>query len=203
MTDNSVETSAQIPASPPAKKLPFWIDFGPLVLFYASFMYWKQQHPDEAIIWAAGVLAVAAVLALIYAWAKYKHTSGILIFSTLMIGGFALAAFIFDDKRFVFIKPTVVNVIFGVITIGGVLAKKNVIKMLMGSAFELPDAKWNVLAIRYGLFCFAMALLNEYIWRNFSETFWASFKLALMLFTVIFTASQIPFLMKHGKMKEQ
>jgi len=182
MTDHSAQT--------PAKKLPFWIDFGPLLLFFVSFMYWKRQHPDDALIWAAGVLAVAAALALIYAWFKYKHTSPILIFSTVVIGGFALAAFIFDDKRFIFMKPTVMNSIFG-------------IAVMMGSAFELPDDKWNVLAIRWGLFFFAMAILNELIWRNFSETFWTSFKVfGFLPLTVLFTASQIPFLTTHGKIRE-
>jgi len=170
MTDETVQTPAQVPA----KKLPFWIDFGPLLLFFASFMYWKRQ---------------------IYAWFKYKHTSPILIFSTIVIGGFALAAFIFDDKRFIFMKPTVMNSIFGIAVIGGVFFKKNVIQMMMGSAFELPD---------WGVFFFAMAILNEIIWRNFSETFWTSFKVfGFLPLTVVFTAFQIPFLTKYGKMREQ
>ena len=186
------------------KKLPFWIDFGPLLLFFAAFMYWKRDNPDDAMIWAAGVLAVAAAVALIYAWFKYKHTSPILIFSTVVIGAFALAAFLFDDKRFIFMKPTVMNVIFGLAVLGGVFFKKNVIKMMMGSAFELPDAKWNVFAIRWGLFFFAMAILNEIIWRNFAEPFWASFKVfGFLPLTLIFTATQIPFLTKHGALKEQ
>jgi len=186
-----------------AKKLPFWIDFGPLLLFFAAFMYWKRDNPDDAMIWAAGVLAVAAAVALIYAWFKYKHTSPILIFSTVVIGAFALAAFLFDDKRFIYMKPTVMNVIFGLAVMGGVYFKKNVIKMMMGSAFELPDEKWNIFAIRWGLFFFAMAILNEIIWRNFSETFWASFKVfGFLPLTLIFTATQIPFLTKHGTLKE-
>ena len=186
-----------------AKKLPFWIDFGPLLLFFGAFMYWKRDNPDDAMIWAAGVLAVAAAVALIYAWFKYKHTSPLLIFSTVVIGAFALAAFLFDDKRFIYMKPTVMNIIFGMGVIGGVLFKKNVVKMMMGSAFELPDSKWNVFAIRWGVFFFAMALLNEVIWRNFSETFWASFKVfGFLPLTVLFTASQIPFLTKHGNMRE-
>ena len=196
-TDPSAETLAG------EKKLPFWIDFGPLLLFFVSFMYWKRDNPDDAMIWAAGVLAVAAAAALLYAWIKYKHTSPILIFSTVVIGGFALAAFLFDDKRFIYMKPTVMNSIFGVAVIGGVFFKKNVIKMMMGSAFELPDAKWNIFAIRWGVFFFAMAILNELIWRNFSETFWASFKVfGFLPLTVLFTAFQIPFLTKHGKMRE-
>ena len=192
-------------ASPPegVKKLPFWIDFGPLLIFFAAFMYWKRDNPDDAMIWAAGVLAVSATIALIYAWFKYKHTSPILIFSTIVIGGFALAAFLFDDKRFIYMKPTVMNAIFGIAVIGGVFFKKNVIKMMMGSAFDLPDEKWNIFAIRWGVFFFAMAILNEVIWRNFSETFWASFKVfGFLPLTILFTAAQIPFLTKHGTIRE-
>lgn len=185
-----------------AKKLPFWIDFGPLLVFFVAFHYFKRENPDEALIWAAGVLAAAAVAALLYAWLKFKHTSPILIFSTIVIGGVALAAFIFDDKRFVFMKPTVMNTIFGIAILGGVVFKKNVIKMFMGSAFELPDDKWNIMAIRWALFFFVLAVLNEFIWRNFSEEFWANFKVfGFFPITLLFTLFQIPFLQKHATMK--
>lgn len=194
MTEETVPT--------PAKKTSFWLDFGPLLGFFASFLYFKRANPDEALIWAAGVLGVAAVLALAWSWFKHRHTSPILIFSTVVICGFALAAFIFDDKRFVFMKPTVMNVIFGLAVLGGVVFKKNVIKMMMGSAFELPDPKWNVLAIRWAIFFFAMAALNEVIWRNFSEDFWAGFKVfGFLPLTIAFTMTQIPFLNKFGQMK--
>jgi intracellular septation protein len=200
MTEETIPPEAKLEGQ---KKLPFWIDFGPLLVFLAAFYYLKRDHPDDALIWAAGVLAVAAVIALAYAWLKYKHTSPILIFSTVAVGGFALAAFIFDDKRFVFMKPTVMNALFGTAVLGGVFLKKNIIKMFMGSAFELPDSKWNILAIRWGLFFFAMAILNEIIWRNFSESFWANFKVfGFLPLTIIFTATQIPFLTKYGKMRE-
>lgn len=200
MTEETLPPEAKLEGQ---KKLPFWIDFGPLLLFFATFMYWKRDNPDDAMIWAAGVLAAAAAIALIYAWIKYKHTSPILIFSTIVIGAFALAAFLFDDKRFIYMKPTVMNAIFGAAVFGGIFFKKNVIKLLMGSAFELAEDKWNVFAIRWGLFFFAMAILNELIWRNFSETFWASFKVfGFLPLTILFTATQIPFLTKYGKIRE-
>ena len=199
MTEDTLPPAVKLEGK---KKLPFWIDFGPLLMFFAAFHYLKRNNPDDALIWAAGVLAVAAVAALGYAWLKYKHTSPILIFSTFVIGIFALAAFIFDDKRFVFMKPTVMNAIFGMGILGGVVFKKNVIKMFMGSAFELPDDKWKILAIRWAIFFFAMAVLNEVIWRNFSENFWANFKVfGFLPLTILFTASQIPFMTKYGHMK--
>ena len=95
------------------------------------------------------------------------------------------------------------NIIFGVAVLGGVFFKKNVIKMLMGSAFELPDDKWNVLAIRWGIFFFALAAINEVVWRHFSTEFWIGFKtFGFLPITLIFTLSQVPFLTKYGKMRE-
>lgn len=192
MTEETVPTAA--------KKTSFWLDFGPLLVFFGAFHYLKRDYPDDALIWAAGILAVAATIALAWSWFRHKHTSPVLIFSTIVIGGFALAAFIFDDKRFVFMKPTVMNVIFGLAILGGVIFKKNVIKLLMGSAFELPDDKWNILAIRWAIFFFAMAALNEVIWRTFSEEFWANFKVfGFFPLTILFTLTQVPFLTKHAQ----
>jgi len=179
-----------------------WLDFGPLLLFFVAFQYFKRNNPDEAIIWAAGVLAVAAAIALAWSWFKHKQTSPILIFSTIAVGAFALLAFLFDDKRIIFMKPTIMNVLFGLGVFGGMYFKKNFIKMMMESAFDMEDKHWNVQAIRWGIFFFAMAALNEVIWRNFSEDFWAGFKVfGFFPLTIIFTLTQIPFLQKHGTMK--
>ena len=41
----------------------FWIDFGPLLVFFAAFQYFKRSHPDQAMLWAAGIFAVVAVIA--------------------------------------------------------------------------------------------------------------------------------------------
>ena len=114
-----------------------WLDFGPLLMFFASFQYFKRNNPDEAIIWAAGVLAVAATIALAWSWFKHKQTSPILIFSTIVIGGVALLALLFDDKRIIFMKPTFMNVLFGVGVLGGMIFKKNFIKVMMLSLIHI------------------------------------------------------------------
>ncbi|WP_427453638.1 inner membrane-spanning protein YciB [Litorimonas sp. WD9-15] len=194
MTEETVPTAA--------KKTSFWLDFGPLLIFFAAFLYWRRNHPDEALIWAAGVLAIAATFALLISWVRHRTLSPVLIFSTIVIGGSALIALLTGDKRFIYMKPTFLNALYGVVVIGGVIFGKNVIKLLMGSAFELPDDKWNVLAIRWAIFFFAMAILNEIIWRNFSEDFWAGFKVfGFLPLTILFTLTQIPFLNKFGEMK--
>ena len=153
------------------------------------------------MLWAAGIFAIAAVIALAISWIKHKHVSGMLIFATVIIVLTAGLAIAFDNKAIFFVKPTIINMLFGIAVIGGVFIKKNVIKMMMGGAFEMADTHWNSLAIRWGLFFFAMAALNEFIWRNYSEEFWAGFKVfGFLPLTLVFTVTQLPFITKHGKM---
>jgi len=188
----------------PAAKKPnnFWIDFGPLLVFFGSFQYFKRSNPDQAMLWAAGIFAVVAVIALLIGWLKYKHISKMLIFSTAIIVVTAGLAIWSGNKTIFFMKPTVINVLFGLAVIGGVFFKKNVIKMMMGEAIALPDAKWDTLALRWGLFFFAMAALNELIWRTQTEDFWATFKVfGFLPITFLFTLTQLPFIQKHGTMR--
>ncbi len=181
-----------------------WLELGPLLVFFV-FYYWMRrtvEDPNTAIYPAAGLLAVLSVLAVAYAWFKHRTVPGLLIFSTSLVCFFAGIAYFLKDPRFFYIKPTIVNVVFGLGVIGGVFAKKNVIKMMFWEAFELPDAAWNKLAIRWGLFFFLCAALNELVWRTQSEPFWVNFKLfGLMPLTIIFTMTQIPFIMKNGTVK--
>ena len=177
----------------------FWLDFGPLLVFFVAFHWLRRDHPDEAMLWAAGIFAAAAVVALAIGWLRHRTVSGMLLLSTAIIvvtAGLALAS---DNKIIFFMKPTIVNALFGIAAIGGALIGRNAIKLMVGSAFTLPDRAWNGLAWRWGLFFFAMAGLNEVIWRNFSEDFWVNFKVfGFLPLTLLFTLSLIPYIRRHG-----
>lgn len=190
--------------TPDKPKPSIWLEFGPLIVFFLAFQYLKRSNPDGAMLQAAGIFAIVAIIALIISWVKHKAVSPMLILSTVIIALTAGLAIAFDNKIIFFMKPTLVNSLFGVTVIGGVLFKKNIVEMLLGNAFEMPLDKWNIIAIRWGLFFFFCAALNEIIWRNFSEDFWVNFKVfGFMPLTLIFTLTQIPFIQKHGKLKSQ
>ena len=191
------------PDTPPKAGNNFLIDFGPIAIFVVLYNYLRRSDPDGAIYTAAVVFTVAAIIALAYSRIKHGKFSGTLLFTTLIIIVTVALAYFFKDPRFIYMKPTVVNAVFGTVTIGGVFAGKNVIKMMMGEAFKLPVKAWNTLAIRWGIFFFAMAALNEVIWRTQTEAFWANFKLLGFLpLTFVFTLTQVPFIMKHNETDE-
>ena len=182
----------------------FMVDFGPVLVFVLLYNYLRRSDPDGAIYTAAIVFSVVAVLALAYSRIKLGKFSTMLMVTTAIIILTVALSVLFDNPIFFYMKPTVVNIIFGILTIGGALIGKNVLKMMMGSAFEMPTKAWNTLAIRWGLFFFVLAIINEVVWRNFSEAFWANFKLfGFFPITIIFTLSQMPFILKNGKIKTE
>lgn len=183
-----------------------WIEFGPLIIFFVVYFWLRRtsEDPNNAIYPAALVLAVLSVATVSYTWFKDKTVPGVLVFSAAAVCFFAGIAYFFQDPRFFYIKPTIMNALFGIGVIGGALIGKNVLKMLLSDAFELPEKAWNTLAFRWGGYFFFCAIINEIVWRTQSEEFWVSFKfLGFTTLTFLFTMSQIPYILKHGKVRGQ
>jgi len=174
------------------------VEYGPLLVFVLLYNYLRIQGNENAIFEAAAVFAVVAVLALIWSRIKLGKFSGMLIATTLIIVVTVAMAWGFEDKRFIYMKPTIINILFGIGTLGGLIFGKNVIKLMLGGSTSLPEDAWRTLALRWGLFFFAMAALNEFVWRTQSEAFWANFKvLGFIPITLIFGLMQIPLILKH------
>jgi intracellular septation protein len=96
-------------------------------------------------------------------------------------------------------KPTIVNLLYAGVILGGLAVKQNLWKMLFEGAFPaLPEKVWTTFALRWGVFFLFLAGLNEVVWRNFSEAFWANFKVfGVMPLTFLFMLANMPLLMKH------
>ena len=113
----------------------------------------------------------------------------------VIFGGLTI---IFDNKIFIFMKPTIINIIFAGILYGGIILKKPLLKYLLGSALKLEEDGWFILTQRWAAFFIALAVLNEIIWRTMSEDFWVSFKVfGILPITFIFTMTQFPLIKKY------
>ena len=73
------------------------------------------------------------------------------------------------------------------------------LKSLMGSAWQMTDEGWRILTLRFSLFFFLSATLNEVIWRTQSTDFWVNFKVfGIMGLTIIFIITQLPLLKRFA-----
>ncbi len=121
-----------------------------------------------------------------------------------LIGGILISLFggltiYFNNPVFLYVKPTIINILFGlVLLLGKYFTKEPLLKKIMGKSIFLTDDGWNLLSKRWILFFFVLALVNELVWRTQSEEFWVNFKVwGILPITFIFTAFQIPLINKH------
>jgi len=180
------------------------IDFGPVALFMLAYNLAHRATPDQAIYVATAIFMAATLVALGYAFFVQKRVPPMLIVTAVVVGVFGGLTMTLHDPVFIKMKPTVTNLLFAAAIFGGLIFKQNVWKILLDGSFDLPDRIWNILAIRYGFFFIFLAGLNEFIWRNFSEAFWANFKfLGVMTITLIFAAANVPIALKNMKTEEE
>ena len=167
------------------------VDFGPLLLFFVAYRLFNLYVATATVM----VAAVGAVV-LGYVFDKKVHPVPLLTaVIVLVFGGLTLYL---NDKMFIKMKPTMIYSLFAATLLGGLYFKRLFIKYMFGAAVSLDDKKWRVLTLRFGGFCIGMALLNELIWRNFSENAWVNFHtFGAIALTLLFSLSQLPFLLKH------
>jgi intracellular septation protein len=119
----------------------------------------------------------------------------------LVFGGLTLWL---KDDTFIKMKPTITNLLFGSVLLGGLAFRQSLLKYVFGDVYKLKPEGWLILTLRWGLFFFALAIINEILWRNFSTDVWVAFKVwGIMPLTVIFSMFQLPVLSKYAPANEQ
>tara|TARA_X000001036_G_scaffold221335_1_gene207114 strand:- start:87 stop:629 length:543 start_codon:yes stop_codon:yes gene_type:complete len=169
-----------------------FIDIGPLAIF---FIYYKLSGD---LIDAILPLMLATVVAVIISYILEKKIPIMPTLGAGIVVIFGGLTIIFDNKIFIFMKPTIINIIFAAILYGGIILKKPLLKYLLGSALKLEEIGWTILTQRWIAFFIALAVLNEIVWRTMSEEFWVSFKVfGILPITFIFTMTQFPLIKKY------
>jgi intracellular septation protein len=171
----------------------WFVDYSALFVFLCAFFLTGRDMQKATWALVAGS-AVALVVGLIVErrLAPFPAIAG---GAALVFGGLSL---FFHDPRLLKIKPTVMNGIFAAALIGGLVLKKNPLKLLMGEAFEAPEAVWRRLTINYALFFVSLAVLNELVWRTQSDAVWVLFRFpGMLILTLAFSLAHAPLLMKY------
>jgi intracellular septation protein len=172
-------------ASAPSPLLKLLIEIGPLVAFFAAYA-------RAGIYWATGILMIATVIALLASWRLLGRISAVPVITAVLVVVFGGLTFLLDDPRFIKMKPTMINLIFAVALVGGVWLGKSPLKLMLGEAFSLTPEGWRILSYRWAGFFLALAVINEIVWRNFSEQTWVSFKaFGILPLTFLFAMAQI------------
>ena len=174
--------------------IKFISDFGPLLVFL--FFYYNS---DKNLKIAIPPFIIATIIAIAIVWLLEKKIPMVPLIGGILITLFGGLTIYFDNPIFIYIKPTIINILFGLALIfGRYFTNEPILKKLMGKSVALTNEGWEILNKRWIYFFFGLAILNELVWRTQSEEFWVNFKVwGLLPITFIFTAFQIGLINKY------
>ena len=174
--------------------LKFITDFGPLLIFFT--VYYKNGNNLEIAI---PPLIISTLIAIIVVYFVERKIPYIPLIGAILISIFGGLTLYFNNPIFLYIKPTIINVIFAItLLVGNAFFNTNFLRVFLKNSFQLDELGWNKLNNRWAYFFIFLALLNELIWRTQSEPIWVNFKVwGILPLTFIFTFLQIPLIKKH------
>lgn len=180
------------PPAPPPHRLKPLLDFGPLFAFFLVNVKW-------GLLPATATLIPLSVVALGASWKLEGRVSKVALYGTLAVIIFGGLTLLLRDETFIKVKLTIINALFGLVLGIGLLRGKSLLKELMGSSLRMSEAGWRLLTLRFTLFFFFLALLNEVLRRTLSTDAWVNFKVfGVIGATLVFTVLQAPLMQKHA-----
>jgi len=121
--------------------LKFVTDFGPLLVFLLFY-----YNSDKNLKIAIPPFIIATILALIVVWILVKKIPMIPLIGGILITLFGGLTIYFDNPIFIYIKPTIVNILFGLtLLFGKYFTDEPILKKILGKSLPLSDEGWKIL----------------------------------------------------------
>ena len=203
------------------------LEVGPLLIFFAAYSYgadlaaWAGfphfglNDTEIASVAAGGDAAAAALsktkimaatavfmptmaIAVAVSWFVARKVPVMPLFSLVLVLIFGGLTIWLQNETFFKMKPTILNIFFGVALLAGLAMGKMFLKVIFQEGWSITDTGWRILTIRWAIFFFCMAILNEIVWRNFSNDTWVSFKVwGNFPITMVFAIFQMRVVSQH------
>ena len=151
--------------------MKFFFDFFPVILFFVAFKF-------SDIFTATGVAIAATVLQIGWVVARHRKVTGMQWVSLVIIVVFGGATLLLRDETFIKWKPTVLYWLAGIVFLGGLAFRQNLVKAIMSEGgLELPEPVWVKLCVAWGVFFLFKGALNLWVAYHYSTDAWVNFKL--------------------------
>ncbi|MGH6840704.1 MAG: septation protein A [Methylocella sp.] len=213
---NEMQAGATVPKAtrgkPPSPWLKFGVEMGPLILFFFANARPKLfepavapflppailSGPNASLFTATLVLMAAVAAALAVSLVSTRRLPFVPLMTAVLVLVFGGLTLYLQNATFIKMKPTVLYAGFGVALIGGLAMNKLVLPIIFDHAMALTERGWRLLTLRWGGFFFALALVNEIVWRTQSNDTWVAFKFpGILILILLFSGAQVPLIARH------
>lgn len=186
------------------------LEYGPLILFFAVFMLWRN-HPVQimgreysGMILATAVFVPVMALATLALWRLTGRLAPMQLVSLVLIVVFGGLTVWLNDPKFFKMKPTIIYLLFAAVLGFGWLSGRNWLRLVMNDALPMQHEGWRILEFRMILLFLGLAAANEVVWRTMSDTAWVNFKtFGLPILMVGFFMANSALFKRYGTDKDQ
>src|SRR5258705_7425434 len=166
-------------------------ELGPLIVFFVA-------NAKYHLFVATGAFMVAVVVAMVASYVVTRHVPMMAIVTAAVVIVFGTLTLVLHDETFIKMKPTIVYTLFAATLRGGLLFGPPFIAIMFDQMFNLTPHGWRILTMRWALWFFAMAILNEIIWRTQSTDVWVAFKaFGVIPLTMGFAITRMPLVKRY------
>ena len=154
-------------------------DLLPVFGFFGVFFFFGR----DIMVATSGLVAGLCTQIVIYLILRIRIPTWMKVVTSIGLF-FAVVTLIFDDPVFVKVRSSVTGSLIGLILIGSVLIKRNVLELILREFVHFPKPTWNAITILWSLPIFANAALNLVIANQmpginmeFSHDTWMTYRL--------------------------
>ena len=113
--------------------LKFITDFGPLLIF---FFFYYDSNKDLKV--AIPPFIIATIISLVVVWYLEKKIPMVPLLGGVLITFFGGLTIYFDNPVFIYIKPTIINLLFGLaLLFGKYFTNEPVLKKMLGKSIAI------------------------------------------------------------------
>ena len=130
--------------------IKFVTDIGPLAVFF-YFYYISDKNLKVAI----PPLIIATIISVLFVWILDRKIPYIPLLSGILISLFGGLTIYFDNPKFIYMKPTIINILFALaLFFGKYFTNEPVLKKILGKSLPLNDEGWKIFNNRWMFFFF-------------------------------------------------
>ncbi|MFN4099410.1 MAG: inner membrane-spanning protein YciB [Pararhodobacter sp.] len=192
------------PRPQPSPVLRQILEFGPLLVFLAVYLWMRNETVMVGGTEYAGfVIAVVAFIPLqLASTVAMRLLTGKLsrmqVVTLILVVVLGLATVFFNDERLFKMKSTFVFGLFGILLFIGLWRGQSWLAYVLDQALPIDHDGWMILTRRMAWFFLVFAAMNEVVWRNYSTdvyVIWDTFGQMAVMF--LFLISNYKLIERH------
>ena len=198
--DPAPETAPTTHGRPVNGTVKFLLETGPVLAFFAAYMYFKDETFLIRGTEYGGFIAVTVafipiiLVATAILWALSGKLSKMQVLTAVLVIFSGGSSFWFNDERFIKIRPTIMFSIFATILFFGLMRGRSYLEYLMEDLIPLQREGWLILTKRFAMLFAGLAVFNEIAWRSLSTEVYVTvdtFGVPLAIFAFFFTQTKL------------